>query len=133
MSARIDFTKVAIPQADEQQRFLWNIILNLNAAKKPLPHFWYFPRMLKAVVIMTGDDHGNNGTAGRFDTFLADSAPGCSVANWECIRGSSYIYPNTPITDAQAANYVAQGFEIGLHVNTQCADWTPGAAFGGPD
>ena len=49
--------------------------------------------MLKAAVVMTGDDHANGGTAGRFDEYMAASPPGCSVADWECIRGTSYIYP----------------------------------------
>ena len=34
----------------------------MNADRKPLPRFWYFPRGEKAVVVMTGDDHGTNGT-----------------------------------------------------------------------
>src|SRR4029453_10113469 len=113
------------PQADEQQRLLWNIVLNTNASKKPLPRFWYFPRMLPAVIVMTGDDHANNGTAGRFDNYLASSTPGCSLADWQCIRGTSYIYPNTPITDAEVESYALQGFEIALHVTTSCLDWTP--------
>jgi len=121
----VDLSKVAIPQADEQQRLLWNILLNINAGKKPLPRFWYLPRMLPAAVIMTGDDHGNGGTAGRFDGYVTRSTPGCSVANWDCVRSTSYIYPGTPISDAQVASYVAQGFEVALHVNTNCADWTP--------
>ena len=119
----IDLTKVAIPQADEQQRLLVNLILRMDA--KPLPRFWYLPNGKKAAVIMTGDDHGNGGTAGRFDQFVADSTAGCSVANWECIRGTSYIYTSTPLTDAQAATYNSEGFEIGLHLNTGCADFTP--------
>jgi hypothetical protein len=119
-----DLNKVQIPQADEQQRFLWNILLHVNADRKPLPRFWYFPRMLKAVVIMTGDDHGNNGTAGRFESYLSESAPGCSVTDWECIRGTSYVFLNTPLDPAQGASYVAQGFEIALHVNTGCANYT---------
>jgi WD40 repeat protein len=121
----IDFNKIAIPQADEQQRLLANLILHMNSDKKPLPRFWYFPNGKKAVVIMTGDDHANNGTQGRFDQFIANSTPGCSVANWECIRGTSYIYPNTPLTPALAASYNTQGFEVGLHINTNCADFTP--------
>ena len=125
-----DLNKVQIPQADEQQRFLWNILLHVNADRKPLPRFWYFPRMLKAVVIMTGDDHANGGTSGRFDTYLSESAPGCSVADWECIRGTSYVFPGTPIDPAQGASYVAQGFEIALHVNTGCADYTSGTIGG---
>ena len=54
--------KAAIPQADEQQRLLANLILHMNQNKKPLPRFWYFPNGKKAVVVMTGDDHGNGGT-----------------------------------------------------------------------
>jgi WD40 repeat protein len=122
--------EVAVPQADEQQRLLTNLILEMNRNKKPLPRFWYFPRGEKAVVIMTGDDHGNNGTQGRFDYFKSVSPPGCSVANWECVRGTSYIYPNTsqipgnPLTNAEAAAYAAEGFEVGLHVSTNCTDFT---------
>ncbi len=118
--------EVAIPQADEQQRLLANLILQMNLAKKPLPRFWYFPRGKKAVVIMTGDDHGNGGTAGRFDQYLAASPAGCNVANWECIRSTSYIYVEPQnLSNAQAASYTAQGFEVGLHINTDCADFTP--------
>ena len=40
----IDITKIHIPQADEQQRLLANLILHVNADRKPLPRFWYFPR-----------------------------------------------------------------------------------------
>ncbi|WP_092607059.1 DUF4082 domain-containing protein, partial [Raineyella antarctica] len=121
----VDLSKVGIPQADEQQRLLANLVLTMNADRKPLPRFWYLPRGLNAAVVMTGDDHGNGGTAGRFDKFLADSPAGCSVADWECIRGTSYIYPSTPLTNNQAAAYDAQGFEVGLHVTTNCSDWTP--------
>ena len=51
----VDFNKVAIPQADEQQRLLTNLIQVMNRDKKPLPRFWYFPRSLKAVLIGTGE------------------------------------------------------------------------------
>ena len=73
----IDLNKVAIPQADEQQRLLANMILSMNLDKKPLPRFWYSAaRRLKAAVIMTGDDHGNNGTAGRFDAYTSHEPGG---------------------------------------------------------
>jgi large repetitive protein len=120
----VDLAKVAIPQADEQQRLFANLILQMNASRRPLPRFWYLPRSLKAAVVMTGDDHGNGGTAGRFEQFLAASPAGCSVDDWQCIRGTSYIYTNTPLSSNDAANYQAQGFEVGLHVNTGCADYT---------
>ena len=40
----VDLNKVAIPQADEQQRLLANLIGFMNVDRKPLPRFWYFPR-----------------------------------------------------------------------------------------
>ncbi|MCJ8164629.1 DUF4082 domain-containing protein [Pontibacter sp. E15-1] len=123
----VDLNKVAIPQADEQQRLLANIILQSNMHKKPLPRFWYLPRGLKAAIVMTGDDHGNGGTIGRFNDYIAKSPANTqqAVDNWTAIRSTSYIYPGTPITDAQAAAFEAQGFEISLHLNTGCANYTP--------
>ena len=55
----IDTSKIAIPQADEQQRLLANLITLMNSDKEPLPRFWYLPRGEKAVVVMSGDDHGS--------------------------------------------------------------------------
>ena len=88
----LNLNKVAIPQADEQQRLLANLIIQMNYEKLPLPRFWYFPRGLKAVVIMTGDNHASSKNSGaRFDKYIADSPAGCSVEDWECIRGTAYI------------------------------------------
>ena len=119
---------MAIPQADEQQRLLANMIIRMNADKKPLPRFWYLPNDNEAVVIMTGDDHGNDGTAGRFNAEIISSDPGCSVDDWECVRSSSYIYPDPDgaVTDEEAADFDAQGFEIALHASTFCGDYTAG-------
>ena len=127
----VDLSKVAIPQADEQQRLLANLIGTVTADKKPIPRFWYLPRGLKAAVIMTGDDHAApGGTAGRFAEFAAASPAGCNLAQWECIRGTSYVYPHTNLTNAQAASYASQGFEVGLHLTTDCADYTPASIEG---
>ncbi|MDA8430935.1 MAG: DUF4082 domain-containing protein [Geobacteraceae bacterium] len=121
----INLDKAAIPQADEQQRLLANLIIRMNQNRKPLPRFWYLPRNLPAVIVMTGDDHGYNGTAGRFDSYLAISPQNCSVDNWECIRGTSYLYTTTPLSNDQALAYSNKGFEVGIHISTNCADWTP--------
>ncbi|WP_354642559.1 Ig-like domain-containing protein [Kitasatospora camelliae] len=115
--------KALIPIADEQQRLLANLITLMDSGKKPLPRFWYFPRDVKAVVVMTGDDHGVGGTAGRWDGYIAQSPAGCNVANWECVRGSSYIYTDDPLTPAQAQAYTDQGFEVGVHITTGCHPW----------
>ena len=53
----VDMSKIAVPQADEQQRLLANLITEMNRDKAPLPRFWYLPRGEKAAVVMTGDDH----------------------------------------------------------------------------
>ncbi len=121
----VDLSKAQIPQADEQQRLLANLIQEMNRDRMPLPRFWYFPRGERAVVVLTGDDHASNGTPGQFDWDASVSPPGCNVDAWECVRGTSYLYPSTPIGDAAAAAYEAQGFELSLHVNTGCTDWTP--------
>jgi hypothetical protein len=115
--------KVRIPQADEQQRLLANLITGLALDRVPLPRFWYLPRGARAAVVMTGDDHASpNGTAGQFERFKAASPAGCSVADWQCVRTTSYMYQGTPLSDAQAAAYQAEGFELALHLDTSCGN-----------
>ena len=121
----VDFSKIAIPQADEQQRLLANLLTDATASHLPLPRFWYLPRGLKAAVVMTGDDHGTGGTRGRFAQLSAADTADCTVADWTCPRMTSYVYPGTPITDAEAAGYQAQGFELALHLTTNCHNFTP--------
>ena len=31
------------------------------------------------------------------------------MADWECVRSTSYVYPTAPLTNAQAAGYAAEG------------------------
>jgi hypothetical protein len=121
----VDFNKIRIPQADELQRLLANLITETSTDRLPLPRFWYLPRGLKAAVIMTGDDHAVGGTSGQFDRLVAASPVGCSVAEWTCLRSTSYMVPNTPLTDAQVAAYQAEGFELALHLDTGCENFTP--------
>ena len=66
----------------------------------------------------------HHGTAAALTSHSA-SPQGCSVADWECVRGTAYMYRDAPLTDAQAAADAAQGFEVGVHVNTICANNTP--------
>ncbi len=118
----VDPEKLDIPQADEQQRLLANVITLVNLEKKPLPHFWYLPRGIKAAIVMTGDDHGSGGTVGRFESYLKKSPPDCSLENWGCIRATSNIFVGA-ISSSEAASFANQGFEIALHVNAGCTDW----------
>ncbi len=121
----VDLSKVAIPQADEQQRLLANLIGSMELARMPLPRFWYLPRSLKAVVVATGDDHGTGGTPGRLDQYAAASPAGCSVADWTCLRFTSYMYPDTPLSNSDASAYRAAGFELALHPQSNCGNFTP--------
>ena len=114
-----------MPQADEQQRLLANLITEMNRDAAPLPRFWYLPRGEKAAIVLTGDDHNVGGTQAYFDRLKATDPPGCSVADWECPRATSYMFTGTPLGDLQALAYEQDGFELALHLSTGCADYTP--------
>lgn len=121
----VDLDKVAIPQADEQQRLLANVIEEVSRDEAPLPRFWYFPDGAKAVVVLASDDHATaSGTEDFFRYLLDESPDGCSVDDWTCYRATSYVYASGPLTDAQAAAFDAQGFDLGVHVSTGCDDWS---------
>jgi hypothetical protein len=121
----VNLDKAQIPQADEQQHVLSNLLTSMTVSKQPLPKFWFLPNGKKAAVIETGDDHANNGTTGRFNQYDAMSPANCNVNNWECVRGTSYIYPNTAMTQADAQNFTNKGFEVAVHISSNCAEWTP--------
>lgn len=124
--AYVDLDRVAIPQADEQQRLLANIVHEVQRGRRPLPRFFYLPGARKAVIVHALDDHNTGGgTRDTFDKLNAASPAGCSVADWQCLRATSWGYTGIALTDAQAAAYQAQGHELGVHVNTNCQDWTP--------
>jgi hypothetical protein len=119
-------SKIAIPQADEQQRLLANVIVQQGAS--PLPRFWYLPRGDKAEVVLTGDDHGSGETSRVFDDLMDnDPAGGCTtqeLADWECVRATSYAYPSSPI--GTESFYQSRGFEIALHLTvdgSSCSDF----------
>jgi hypothetical protein len=131
----VDLNRIAIPQADEQQRLLANLITHFSYT--PTPHFWYFPRGEKAVVAMTGDDHGSGGTNDVVQALYDLGPDGCRqpinqtlVADWECPRATSYIYPgsNTPLTDEQLTRWTEWGFEMSVHPlfqsDASCLDFT---------
>lgn len=119
----VDVNKFHIPQADEQQRLLANIIIESTKDKQPMPRFWYLPGDKKAALVMAGDDHGlgnNDGTEKVLNNFLNNSAKNCSVLDWECDRTSHYVYPSAALTNARATQYVGYNFEIGDHIVSNC-------------
>jgi PKD repeat protein len=121
----VDLTKVAIPQADEQQRLLANLLVDMTKDRQPLPRFWYLPHGEKAAVVLTGDEHNGGDPKSRMDAQVAQSPAGCAVADWQCVRSTVYLYPDFPssFTPTEAASYAAQGFEVALHANTGCTSY----------
>ncbi|MGO4835130.1 hypothetical protein AB4144_23030, partial [Rhizobiaceae sp. 2RAB30] len=58
----LDRDLIGIPQADEHQRLLANLILSTSSM--PLPRLWYLPDSKRVALIMVGDDHATEaGTA----------------------------------------------------------------------
>jgi hypothetical protein len=55
----VDRDKVAIPQADVQQRLFARLVQQLLDDITPLPQLWYFPGTAKTMLIPTGDAHAN--------------------------------------------------------------------------
>lgn len=121
----VDMSKVAIPQADEQQRLLANILVHLTGDQSMQVRSWYFPKGAKAVLVMAVDDHAPGDRARKSLAFQdKQSAPSCSVEDWECVRSTSLMYTNGNLTDAELKAYHDRGFDFGVHVNTGCKDWT---------
>ena len=121
----VDLSKAAIPQADEQQRLLVNIITELTKDRSVLVRSWYLPKGAKAALVMVVDDHSPDDRAREALTHQVEqSPPGCSVDDWECIRSTSLMYASGSLTDSELAAYQRDGFDFGVHVNTDCKDWT---------
>ncbi len=117
----VNLDKVAIPQADEQQRLLANLVVTMNVDTRPIPRFWYLPNGLKAAIIHSLDDHNTAvGTRETFDKLLAASPDGCVADDWQCPRATAWVYTGIPVSDPEAASYVSQGFELGVHAQNGC-------------
>jgi hypothetical protein len=124
----VDLNKLHIPQADEQQRLLANMLTSSTKDKKPLPRFWYLPGDNKAAMVLAGDDHGlgNEATELVLNNWLNESATDCSVLNWGCIRATHYIYQAAALTNVRATQYDRLGHEVGVHVSNSgsCNDFS---------
>ncbi|HEX8762515.1 MAG TPA: Ig-like domain-containing protein, partial [Candidatus Saccharimonadales bacterium] len=124
----VDLNKLHIPQADEQQRLLANLLTSSTKDKKPLPRFWYLPGNNKAAMILAGDDHGldNTGTERIISNWLNESSASCSPIDWECVTASHYTYSTSALTNTRAVQYIRLGYDIGAHVSNggACNDYT---------
>jgi len=116
----LDSTKMHIPQADEQQRLLANMITNAMKKSLPAPRFWYLPNDNKVALVLAGDDHNlvnRSGTEQAINNWLNESRTNCSVIDWQCVRASHYIFVGGELTNVRASQYVSYGFEVGDHLS----------------
>jgi hypothetical protein len=125
----VDLDKIHIPQADEQQRLLANILTEATEDRRPLPRFWYLPGDYKAAMVMAGDDHAltdNVGTERIFSNWLNESPKDCELAAWECVRASGYVYSGSALTPSRALQFHNWGFGVADHAPDSggCASFT---------
>jgi hypothetical protein len=59
----VDLERIAIPQADELQRLLANLLTFLSHGRRPLPRLWYFPTAAGCLLVATADCHTNPASA----------------------------------------------------------------------
>src|SRR5215831_16654395 len=96
-----------VPQADEQLRLFSNAVEISNAARRPLPRFWYFPNQARAILLMTGDQHGD-----------AESNSTSEVSTVQSFGGSfsNFLwYPFGSISSATVNGWLANGHTVGIH------------------
>ena len=59
----VDPDRISVPQADEQQRLLANVLGLLSQDRRPLPRLWYLPGSAQSILVATGDAHMTPSTA----------------------------------------------------------------------
>ena len=107
----IDRDKIPIPQADEQQRLLARLVLQLVGRNRPMPQLWYFPGTAKTMLILTSDGHENT-RADYVDLIAAFNAH----------HGKTTVYLSDPAgrsgdwpTNADLIAWTAAGHAFGIH------------------
>ena len=121
----IDLERMQIPQADEQQRLLANLITHFGKQTIPIPRIWYFPKAnQKVLLVVTGDDHGaSTEVFGQLAT-IAESHGG---------RMSFYVAPGVALPygldPAALKAWQSKGHEFGMHPVGQQAGKTLDEAY----
>ena len=91
----------------------------------PLPRFWYFPGSHKAVVVATGDDHATGGTRGPLQ-HLRRGQPGGLLGRPVGVPALHVVRLPEHAADQHPGGVAStrQGFEVGLHPQNGCANFT---------
>ncbi|MBN1814617.1 MAG: hypothetical protein JXA14_22445 [Anaerolineae bacterium] len=132
----VDLDRLLIPQADEQQRLLANLLSALTQDLRPLPRLWYFPGAAPTMLIATGDSHQNPAYAiedvltrveqrgGHMSVYYAPPVVSdCHRAARKAKRwaedlpliGGAIAGDSTPPSPSDIANWRARGHEFAIH------------------
>ena len=128
---RRSLDKVAIPQADEQQRLLANLIGFVNARSQAAAAVLVFPARREG---RRRDDRRRSRQQrhrGAVRHLQRREPAGLQRRGLGVRPRTSYIYPvDADQPDAGGRATYAQGFEIGVHITTDCGDYTPSSLDG---
>ncbi|HYW87424.1 MAG TPA: fibronectin type III domain-containing protein, partial [Chloroflexota bacterium] len=112
----VNLDRVPVPQADEQQRLLANIITNFGQQTTPIPRLWYFPSAGHlSMLIPTGDDHGQVDSVYQNYASIVEASGG---------RYSFYVSRFGPLTPATQQNLTSRGHEVTIHPYAQADNQT---------
>lgn len=133
----VDLDRLPIPQADEQQRLLTNLITALGQDRRPQPRLWYFPGEAQRMFIVTSDCHTNPAPAiedvltrverrnGHGSIYYAP--PRYEGVGMRAVRNARFWASQQPLigepltkrfkgaTPSDVANWRARGHEFALH------------------
>jgi hypothetical protein len=99
--------RIAIPQADEQQRLLANVLMYFGEQTIPVPRLWYFPTASEnSVLLVTSDDHGQ--PTSTFGAMI-------DVAEQYGGRITFYLARSGQLNPASEQIWDQRGHEFGLH------------------
>jgi hypothetical protein len=102
----VNLDKVAIPQADMQQRLFARLVRDAVANAHPLPQLWYFPGTAKSVLVITSDAHAN--PVAWYQTVVTSmNALNADVTFYLSIGGG--------LANSQVQTWRGQGHEFGIH------------------
>ncbi len=110
-----DPDKLTIPQADEAQRLMANLVMKLS--DKPLPRMWYLPERHKTLMVNTGDAENDYGTL--LDPCFDDAA---AYGGYYSAYLRNVGVANSTV--AQEAAWRAAGHEVGVHMWANGAEGT---------
>jgi hypothetical protein len=112
----VNLDRVAIPQADIQQRLFARLVRDAVANAHPLPQLWYFPGTAKSVLVVTSDAHAN--PVAWYQTVVNSmNALNADVTFYLSIGGG--------LANSQVQTWRGQGHEFGIHPYANRPDTYP--------